>query len=367
MTDRDDTSKEPILEVDNLKTYFYTDDGEVPAVDGVDFHIDPGSTVGIVGESGSGKSVTALSVLQLIPQPPGKIVDGSINFKGRDLTKLSEKQMRQVRGNDISMIFQEPMTSLNPVYTVGNQIIEAITLHQDVEYAEARQQAIDMLEKVGIPSPDTRIDEYPHQMSGGMKQRVMIAMALACNPKLLIADEPTTALDVTIQAQILDLLQDLQDDLGMSILLITHNLAVVAETCDYVAVMYGGRVVEFGDVETIFENPSHPYTIGLFSSLPQIDTPHAGRDDHLYVIPGMVPSPQDFPSGCRFRDRCEYATDKCSQLPPDDEIDDGHLSACWYADEVREGQKEKTGPYPDEPTDSTSNEPTESTAKANAE
>jgi peptide/nickel transport system ATP-binding protein/oligopeptide transport system ATP-binding protein len=343
-----ESSDSPLLEVDDLRTYFYTEEGEVPAVDGVNFEIEKGETLGLVGESGSGKSVSALSVLRLVPDPPGEIVGGSINFEGRDLTDISEQEMRSIRGNEISMIFQEPMTSLNPVYTVGNQIVEAITLHRDVEYAEAREIAIDMLRKVGIPAADERIDEYPHQMSGGMKQRVMIAMALACNPKLLIADEPTTALDVTIQAQILELLRDLQDDLDMSILFITHDLGVIAETCDYVAVMYGGRVVEYGDVDTIFENPSHPYTIGLFSSLPQIDVEQRDRRDRLYVIPGMVPSPQDFPSGCRFRDRCEYATDQCSELPPEKAMDEEkHTSLCWYAQEVREGTKEETGPRPE--------------------
>jgi peptide/nickel transport system ATP-binding protein/oligopeptide transport system ATP-binding protein len=348
-------SEQPLLEVEDLRTYFYTKEGEVPAVDGVDFSIDKGETLGLVGESGSGKSVSALSILQLIPQPPGKIVGGSIRFEGRELLEMSEKEMRSIRGNDISMIFQEPMTSLNPVYTVGNQITEAITLHQDVEYAEAREIAIDMLRKVGIPAPEQRIDEYPHQLSGGMKQRVMIAMGLACNPKMLIADEPTTALDVTIQAQILELLSELQDEHDMSMMFITHDLGVVAETCDYVAVMYGGRVVEYGDVETIFTDPSHPYTKGLFSSLPQIDVAHAGRSDRLYVIPGMVPSPQDFPSGCRFRDRCEYATEQCASTPPKQDMDEEkHFSSCWYADDIREGRKEKTGPFPDDGDNETS-------------
>ena len=343
-----------LLDVQGLKTYFYTKEGEVPAVDGVDFQIRKGETLGLVGESGSGKSVSALSVLRLVPEPPGEIVDGEVNFEGRDLTTLPDKEMRRIRGNDISMIFQEPMTSLNPVYTVGNQIVEAILLHQDVDYAEAREMAIGMLKKVGIPAAAERIDEYPHQMSGGMKQRVMIAMALACNPKLLIADEPTTALDVTIQAQILDLLKELQDDLDMSVLFITHDLGVVAETCDYVAVMYGGRVVEYGDVDTIFEDPSHPYTIGLFSSLPQIDVEGRARKDRLYVIPGMVPSPQNFPSGCRFRDRCDYATEECAEIPDKMEMEEpDHFSACWYAREVREGDKEKTGPHPDEPDEET--------------
>jgi oligopeptide/dipeptide ABC transporter ATP-binding protein len=359
-TDRDTDTSDNILSVRDLKTYFYTKEGEVPAVDGVSFDIERGHTLGLVGESGSGKSVSALSILQLIPQPPGRIVDGEILFEGQDLTEFSEKQMRSIRGNQISMIFQEPMTSLNPVYTVGNQIIEAITLHQDVDYAEARQMAVDMLERVGIPAPKQRIDEYPHQLSGGMKQRVMIAMALACNPDLLIADEPTTALDVTIQAQILELLKELQDELDMSILFITHDLGVVAETCDKVAVMYGGRVVEHGKAETIFHDPAHPYTTGLFSSLPQIETQHQGRSDRLYVIPGMVPSPQNFPSGCRFRDRCDYATSECSNLPPNEQLEEGHTAACWYAEEGRAGTKQKTGPHgdgADQATDTTDTDP----------
>ena len=339
-------AEDPVLQMKDLRTYFFTDDGVLPSVDGVSFAIERGQTMGLVGESGSGKSVTALSILGLIPQPPGKIVGGEILFEGRDLTKMNERELRKVRGNDISMIFQEPMTSLNPVYTIGDQIIEAIQLHQDLGYKEARELSIDMLDRVGIPSPGQRVDEYPHQMSGGMKQRAMIAMALACNPKLLIADEPTTALDVTIQAQILDLLQELQDEMGMSILFITHDLGVVAETCDDVAVMYAGRIAEYGSAETIFDRPAHPYSIGLFSSLPQIEVAHTGRDDRLYVIPGMVPRPQDFPSGCRFRSRCEFATDECSNLPPNESLEESHFSACWYADEVRAGDKEKTGPKP---------------------
>ena len=338
------TSDGVILKMDGLKTHFFTDDGLVPAVDGVSFEIGRGRTLGLVGESGSGKSVTSMSILRLIPQPPGKIVDGHVWFEGRDLTQISDAEMRKVRGNDISVIFQEPMSSLNPVFTVGNQIVEAITLHQDMEYKEAREYAIDMLDKVGIPAPRERIDEYPHQMSGGMKQRVMIAMALACKPKLLIADEPTTALDVTIQAQILELLKELQDELGMSILFITHDLGVVAETCDDVAVMYGGRIVEYGSVDTIFEDPAHPYSIGLFNSLPQVETKtNLTGDDRLYVIPGMVPRPQEFPTGCRFRTRCEFATDQCAKLPPTEELEEGHLSACWYSEEVRQGTKERTG------------------------
>jgi peptide/nickel transport system ATP-binding protein/oligopeptide transport system ATP-binding protein len=281
-----------------------------------------------------------MSILQLIPQPPGKIVGGKIMFKGQDLTQFDEPQMRKIRGNEISVIFQEPMTSLNPVYTVGDQITEAITLHQDLEYPEARELAIDMLEKVGIPSPKERIDEYPHQMSGGMKQRVMIAMALACKPQLLIADEPTTALDVTIQAQILELLAELQEEIGMSILFITHDLAVVAEVCDHVAVMYAGKIVEYADVVTLFENPAHPYTIGLFSSLPSVESRPVDSGDRLAVIPGMVPRPQDFPTGCRFRTRCPYATEKCAEEPPTTELSPGHTAACWYAEKIHNGEME---------------------------
>ncbi len=327
--------KTPMLEIKGLQTYFFTDDGVLPSVDGVSYKINPGETLGVVGESGSGKSVTAMSILQLIPQPPGKIVGGEILFQGKDLTKLSEPEMRGIRGNDISVIFQEPMTSLNPVYTVGDQIVEAITLHQDLEYPEARALAIDMLRKVGIPSPESRIDEYPHQMSGGMKQRVMIAMALACKPKLLIADEPTTALDVTIQAQILELLNELQEEMGMSILFITHDLSVVAETCDHVAVMYAGKIVEYGDIETMFDNPAHPYTHGLFHSIPNIDDDSGGE---LYVIPGMVPRPQDFPSGCRFRTRCPFAAEKCAELPPTEDLGNGHMVSCWFAKDLQSGK-----------------------------
>lgn len=328
---------QPLLEIKDLKTHFFTDDGVLPSVDGVSYSINRGETLGVVGESGSGKSVTSLSILRLIPDPPGRIVGGEILFEGRDITKFTEDEMRQLRGNDISMIFQEPMTSLNPVFTVGDQIVEAILLHQPVEYPEAREMAINMLERVGIPSPRQRIDEYPHQMSGGMKQRVMIAMALACKPKLLIADEPTTALDVTIQAQILELLNELKAEFGMSILFITHDLGVVAETCDYVAVMYAGKIVEYGDVNTLFEKPAHPYTHGLFHSLPSFE---AGGDDRhrLYVIPGMVPRPQDFPSGCRFRTRCPLASEKCATQPPTKELSPGHFVACWVAEEVQRGE-----------------------------
>ncbi len=346
-----------LLELDELKTYFFTDDGILPSVDGVSYKIRPGETLGVVGESGSGKSVTALSILQLIPQPPGRIVSGKILFDGQDLTKLGEPELRKIRGNDISMIFQEPMTSLNPVYTVGDQIVEAITLHQDLEYPEARALAIDMLRRVGIPAPEQRIDEYPHQMSGGMKQRVMIAMALACRPKLLIADEPTTALDVTIQAQILELLRELQEEIGMAIVFITHDLAVVAETCDHVAVMYAGRIVEYATVFDLFEKPSHPYTIGLFSSIPSVEASHHEREDRLFVIPGIVPRPQDFPTGCRFRTRCRFATDKCKEIPPLEEVAAGHTVACWYAKEVQAGTREKGQPHDPRTVETTTIDP----------
>ena len=277
-----------VLEVRNLKTHFHTDEGVVPAVDGVDFTLKKGKTLCVVGESGCGKSVTAYTVMRLIPMPPGKVESGEILYKGKDLVKLTENEMRDIRGNEIAMIFQEPMTSLNPVYTIGNQIVEAIVLHQKVKPKEARQRAIKMLTKVGIPDAEMRIDEYPHQMSGGMKQRVMIAMALSCNPEVLIADEPTTALDVTIQAQILDLLQQLQSTEGMSILLITHDLAVVAEVADEVLVMYASKVVEKAGVVEVFKSPKHPYTQGLIKAIPQLGS----RVDRLNEIPGQVPKPE---------------------------------------------------------------------------
>ncbi len=315
-----------LLEIQDLKTHFFTDAGELPSVDGISFHIEQGETVGVVGESGCGKSVTAMSILRLIPQPPGKIVGGKILFKGQNLVEMSNQDMRQIRGNDIAMIFQEPMTSLNPVYTVGNQIVEAITLHQHKTADEARELAIQMLEEVGIPAPATRIDEYPHQMSGGMKQRVMIAMALSCNPELLIADEPTTALDVTIQAQILELLARIQKNHGMAVMLITHDLAVVAEVCKRVVVMYAGRVAETGDTQALFDNPTHPYTLGLLASLPD----RAEPGQRLPTIPGSVPSPLAFPSGCRFRNRCPFADGVCETPPPLVELGEGHQAWCHH-------------------------------------
>ncbi len=315
-----------LLEIRDLRTWFDTEEGTVKAVDGVNYVIQRGETLGVVGESGCGKSVTAMSILQLLPKPPARYAGGQINFNGRNLLELSEAQMRKVRGNDIAMIFQEPMTSLNPVFTVGNQIGEALELHRGMSPAEARAASIEMLTKVGIPSPESRVDEYPHQMSGGMKQRVMIAMALACDPALLIADEPTTALDVTIQAQILDLLAGMQRELGMSILLITHDLGVVAEMSDHVAVMYASKVVEYSTTEKLFARPRHPYTFGLFQSLPEM---HADGDERLREIPGTVPNPLNFPSGCKFRDRCFKAHERCAEEePPLVDVGQGHLLAC---------------------------------------
>jgi peptide/nickel transport system ATP-binding protein/oligopeptide transport system ATP-binding protein len=337
-------SKEALVEVKNLKTYFYTEEGVVKAVDGVDYEIYPGETLGIVGESGCGKSVTSLSIMRLIESPPGEIVAGEINFLGEDLIKIPEKEMRKIRGNDISMIFQEPMTSLNPVYTVGDQIIEAIMLHKGVNRKEARKQAIDMLKKVGIPLPEQRVDEYPHQLSGGMRQRVMIAMALSCDPKLLIADEPTTALDVTIQAQILELMNSLKDSYGMSIMMITHDLGVIAEVSDRVAVMYAGKVVEYTDVNTLFDDPKHPYTWGLMNSIPKLD-----KDvDRLEAIPGSVPSPLNFPKGCKFNTRCPLAEGKCyDEEPPLEDAVDGHMVRCWRYEDLEEIKKRGERIYED--------------------
>jgi oligopeptide/dipeptide ABC transporter ATP-binding protein len=306
------TISQPILDVAGLTTVFRTDAGIARAVDGVSFSIGEGETLGLVGESGCGKSVTSLSILRLIPQPPGEILRGStVRFRGRELLSLPERDMRKVRGNDIAMIFQEPMTSLNPVFTVGEQIAEAVRLHRRASRQEARERAIEMLRLVGIPAPDKRAKDYPHQLSGGQRQRVMIAMALCCDPELLIADEPTTALDVTIQAQILDLLVELRERLGMALLLITHDLGVVAQVCDRVAVMYAGRIVEQAPVERIFQDPRHPYTQGLLRAIPQL-----GRNaDRLVTIPGQVPSALAWPTGCRFRLRCPFAWDRCLDEP----------------------------------------------------
>lgn len=327
---------EHLLEVRNLHTIFETEDGTVPAVDGVDLRVDSGETLGIVGESGSGKSVTSLSVMRLVGRP-GRISEGEILFEGTDLLKKHESEMRQIRGNQISMIFQEPMTSLNPVYTIGDQIAEAIVLHQKKTKRQAFEQAIEMLRRVGIPSPDRRAREYPHQMSGGMRQRVMIAMALSCNPKLLIADEPTTALDVTIQAQILELMRQMQKDFGSAIIIITHDLGVVAETATRVDVMYAGKVVEEADVKTLFAVPHHPYTEGLLQSIPRLDTPK-GR---LHVIEGVVPNPLALPKGCRFAPRCPYVRDVCREKePPLMEVAPGVKAACWVPVSERRPQEE---------------------------
>ena len=319
---------ERILEVVDLKTYFDTDEGTVKAVDGVSFHLDRGETLAVVGESGSGKSVTSLSVMRLIPTPPGRIAGGQILFEGRDLVTKSEREMRTIRGNDISMIFQEPMTSLNPVYTVGDQIAEAIVLHQGKTYREAMKMAAEMLDLVGIPEPGKRVKNYPHQMSGGMRQRVMIAMALSCGPKLLIADEPTTALDVTIQAQILDLMAQLQKELNMAILLITHDLGVVAEIADRAVVMYAGRAVEEADVHSIFARPLMPYTLGLMNSIPRVDRA-AEHQERLQAIPGNVPNPLNLPEGCAFHPRCRFAQDRCKEaIPPLEDAGGGHQVRC---------------------------------------
>jgi oligopeptide/dipeptide ABC transporter ATP-binding protein len=328
---------ETLLEIRDLQTCFDTDEGVVRAVAGVSYRIEKGETLGVVGESGCGKSVTAMSILRLNPVPPTRYAGGQILFRGRDLLTLPEPELRRVRGNDIAMIFQEPMTSLNPVYTVGAQIMEVLALHRGMKPPEARAHAIGMLRKVGIPSPETRVDEYPHQMSGGMKQRVMIAMALACDPALLIADEPTTALDVTIQAQILELLTEMQAQMGMSILLITHDLGVVAETSDHVAVMYAGRIVEYAATDELFARPLHPYTWGLFQSLPEM---HAAGDRRLREIPGTVPNPLAIPSGCPFRTRCMNAIARCAEEEPallPHDAGPGHLLACHVPMDVPSG------------------------------
>jgi peptide/nickel transport system ATP-binding protein len=325
----------PLLEVENLQTHFRTPDGINRAVDGLSFHVNAGETIAIVGESGCGKSVTSMSVLRLIPEPPGKIA-GSIRFNGRDLLKLSDREMRQIRGNEISMIFQEPMTSLNPVLTVGRQIGETLRLHQGLNKQQAEARAVEMLRLVGIPAPERRVREYPHQLSGGMRQRVMIAMALACNPKLLIADEPTTALDVTIQAQILDLMRDLKHRVGAAIVLITHDLGVVAEVAERVVVMYAGRKVEEAAVGPLFRNPRHPYTQGLLGSVPKLGSSLIGEETRLAEIPGLVPSLKRKIEGCVFASRCAHATDLCRSVAPAlEEKAPGHVAACHYA--PREG------------------------------
>lgn len=314
-----------LLEVKDLTTYFYSDNQVIPAVENVSFNISQGETLGIVGESGSGKSVTSLSIMRLIPNPPGEIVNGQIKFKGQDLLKISDKEMRKIRGNRISMIFQEPMTSLNPVYTIGNQLSETIMLHQKLSKKDAMLRSLDMLKQVKIPLPEKRLKQYPHQLSGGMRQRVMIAMALLCIPELLIADEPTTALDVTIQAQILHLIKELKQKTDISIMLITHNMGVIAEMADNVLVMYCGRALEYADVRTLFNKPKHPYTIGLLNSIPKIKKSRL----KLYTIRGSVPMPGQITDGCRFKTRCDYAMDRCGfEEPPFFKV--GRSSVrCW--------------------------------------
>ena len=320
----------PLLKVENLQTSFYTDDQVIPAVDGVSFTLNQGETLGIVGESGSGKSVTALSVMRLSPNPPGKIVGGSICFKGEELLTLKESDMRKIRGNNISMIFQEPMTALNPVYTIGRQISEAIILHQKVNKRQATEKTIEMLKLVRIPLAEKRIHQYPHQLSGGMNQRVMIAMALSCMPDLLIADEPNTALDVTIQSQSLEILKDLKERLGTSVLLITHDLGIIAEMATKVMVMYCGRAVEYTDVRSVFKTPAHPYTVALLKSIPQI----TGPKHKLYSIKGMVASPSPDIVGCRFKERCEDVMDRCWKEEPQLKQVGNGLVRCWkYAEE----------------------------------
>jgi oligopeptide/dipeptide ABC transporter ATP-binding protein len=323
-----------VLEIRDLKTYFFTYEGVAKAVDGVTYQLAKGEPLGLVGESGCGKSVTALSILRLIPIPPGKIVGGEILFKGKNLIDLSEEEMRKIRGNRISMIFQEPMTSLNPVFTIGNQIQETIKLHQGLSKRESLEKAIEMLRLVNIPSPERCVNQYPHELSGGMRQRAMIAMSLACNPEILIADEPTTALDVTIQAQILDLLNKLKEELGMAIILITHNLGVIAETVNRVLVMYAGKIVEEAKTKTLFENPQHPYTRGLLKSIPRLGDKVRHGKVRLSEIPGVVPSLYEIPSGCKFSTRCPSVMDICKEIEPElKEIEKGHFSACWLTNQ----------------------------------
>ncbi|MCH9673772.1 MAG: ABC transporter ATP-binding protein [Gammaproteobacteria bacterium] len=347
MSNGQPNTQPPLLEVENLQTHFFTRSGMVRAVDGVSFHVNAGETLGIVGESGCGKSVTALSILRLVAEPPGRIVGGNIRLGGKELLSLDEDEMKRVRGNEISMIFQEPMTSLNPVISIGHQISESFILHQGLSRADALKRAVEMLDLVRIPEAAKRVKEYPHQLSGGMRQRVMIAMALSCNPQVLIADEPTTALDVTIQAQILDLVLNLQKQLGTAVVLITHDLGVIAETAQRVVVMYAGRKVEECDVVGLFKDPQHPYTEGLLGSVPHLgvmvdgETAEDPSDDsaRLQEIPGIVPALINLPAGCTFAPRCAYADEQCTQAyPPYEEKRPGHWAACWHSDRIETGQ-----------------------------
>jgi len=328
-------NKIKILQVKDLKTYFFAENGIVKAVDGVDFEIYQGETLGLVGESGCGKSVTAFSIVKLLDYP-GKTVGGQVFFRGEDLLKKNERQMRQIRGKEISLIFQEPMTSLNPVFTIGFQITEALKVHYKISKSKAQEKAVQLLEKVGIPIPEQRINEYPHQLSGGMRQRAMIAMALACDPALLIADEPTTSLDVTIQAQILELMKTLLKEFNSSLIMITHDLGVIAEIADRIAVMYAGKIVEYTDTRSIFYNPLHPYTYGLLTSIPRLDM----DIEKLDSIPGLVPDPLHFPEGCKFHPRCPFATAKCREEEPVlREVESKHLVRCWHFGKVKEEAK----------------------------
>ena len=321
-----DTSEAPVLKVENLRTYFRTRWGEVKAVDGVSFELRKGETLGIVGESGSGKSVTMLSMMRLIPMPPGRIVEGSITLDGEDLLQLSESEMSKVRGSKIALIIQDPMTSLNPVLSIGNQVTEAIRIHQDIPKRSVMEKALEVLRKVNIPAAESRVRDYPHQMSGGMRQRVVGAIGISCQPLVLIADEPTTSLDVTIQAQYLKLLRDLQQESGLSLIFITHDFGIVAKMCDRVAVMYAGRIVEVGTVRDIFNAPSHPYTEALLASVPKMEE----DVDRLYAIDGQPPLLHDLPVGCAFADRCQYVMDRCrEEYPPEFPVAEGHYSACW--------------------------------------
>lgn len=329
-----------LLQVKNLHTVFHTEDGTVEAIGGVDFEINEGETLGIVGESGCGKSVTSLSIMRLLPKGIGEVPQGEVIYKGRDILKIPEHEMRKIRGREIAMIFQEPMTALNPVYTAGDQVAEMVELHLGMKKKEALDYTVEMFKKVGIPMPEQRIYEYPHELSGGLRQRVMIAMALSCNPSLLIADEPTTALDVTIQAQVLDLMRNLLKEYNSSLIMITHDLGVIAEMAERVAVMYAGKIVEYTDVVTLFKNPSHPYTIGLMKSIPRPDV----EVERLESIEGVVPDLFHMPKGCRFNNRCPYATDKCREEdPPLFEVEPQHWSRCWRYSELKELIKQQKG------------------------
>ena len=329
------SDKDKLLDVKDLKVYFYTEEGTVPAVDGLDFSLAAGETLAIVGESGCGKSVTAMSILRIVKSPPGKIESGSIKFEGQDLLQMHEKEMLQIRGNEISMIFQEPLTSLNPLFTIGNQIAESLKLHQNLKRSESKAIAIDLLRSVGIANPERVVDDYPHQLSGGMRQRAMIAMALACNPKILIADEPTTALDVTIQAQILHLINDIKKKRNTAVILITHDLGIVAQIAQNAMVMYAGLAVEYADVKTIFSDPRHPYTVGLLKSIPVIGE----KKEKLYNIQGAIPRGVDYPKGCRFAPRCDLAIPQClERLPELTDIGDGHLVRCIRYKEVKKSE-----------------------------